>query len=743
MDRRKFLTHVMVTAPTLTVVGRWVTGTPAAAQDLAVPGPTLSDFYDLGDALVQASAPTMGPEFLTLEITEDGDAVFDLPRMEVGQGVQTMTALMIAEELSLPLEKVDVRLADARPELMFNQLTGGSYNARALYQPVSRLAATAREAMGAAASEQLGVPVSELTFADGNVVSPSGEHIPYGSLSQATMALRNPTAPDPKPVSDQTVLGTFAPRVDARDIVTGAKDYTLDIDVPGAKPTVIVHADQIRGTLASIDNLSEIESMSGIIGVTSFRAEPTSNLFDHPSPATTLNGEHTAIAIMGETFGHCLKAEEALQATWNPGTNAGRSDEDFWQDLRAASVPLVVPPLGQATIDGEFEFAGVAHAPMETMSAVADVRDDSATIWSGLKIPIPAQQEVAEVLGLPLDAVTVHVIASGGSFGRRLFHETAVEAALASKAFGRPAKVMWSRQQDTKHDRIRPHTFHQVRATHLSGTLLSFEHRFSGGSTNYAHGLGDALTSVGAHNPVTQYQLFQSIFNLQMTAPYDLGAITQVAHETDFHLNTGSWRSVYTGTSRTVEEIMIDEIATELGKDPVQFRIDRAKDDRLARCIEWVRDNGDWGRSMPAGTAQGFAANSEHRSHQACLVEIDTRGDEPRVTRAVMAADTGIPMNKAGIVGQMLSQLNDGISTILRASVHIEDGAIRESSFSDYLYARQRHYPPDVVTHVFDGIDGIEPGGFGEIGVPTTAGAVANAYARATGTKPRRFPINH
>lgn len=743
VDRRKFLTHVAVTAPTLTVVGRWVYGSSAAAQDVQIPGPTLSDYYDLGDALVSASAPTMGPAFVTLEVTEDGIARFAMPRMEVGQGVQTMVAMMIAEELEVGLDRVDVTLADARPELMFNQLTGGSYNARVFYQPVSRLAATAREAMKQAASEQLGVPVGDLGVADGAVVAPDGTQVPYGSLSQAAMALQNPLAPDPKPVSDQTMLGTPRPRVDARAIVTGQKEYTLDIDVPDAKPTVIVHSPQIRGTLRSLDNGDELRSMPGIIDVATFRADPISNIFDHPDPGPTLGDEHTVIAIMGETFGHCLAAEEAVQATWNPGTNAGMSDEDYWAQLRQNAIPVAAPPLGQSTIDGEFEFAHVAHAPMETMSAIADVRSDSATIWSGLKIPIPAQQEVAEVLGLPLDAVTVHVIASGGSFGRRLFHETAVEAALASQAFGRPAKVMWSRAQDTKHDRLRPATYHQIRATHLAGTLLSFEHRFSGGSTNFAHGLGDALTSVGAHNPVAQYGIFQSIFHLQMVAPYDLGAITQLANETEFYMNTGSWRSVYTGTSRTAEEIMIDEIAAEFDEDPVAFRMDRAKDDRLRRAIEWVANEGDWGRSMPAGAAQGFAANTEHRSHQAVLVEIDTRGEEPRVTKAVMAADCGIPMNPAGIEGQMLSQLNDGIATVLRASIHIDDGAVRESSFGDYLYGRQAHYPPEVVTHVFEGTEGVEPGGFGEIGVPTTAGAIANAYARATGTKPRRFPINH
>jgi isoquinoline 1-oxidoreductase subunit beta len=779
MDRRRFITTVVKGATTLTIAGRFVGGTPAAAQlpglpglpgvpglpdgllDVtAVPGPTASDFYDLGDALVQAAAPTN--ILLTLEITEDGGARFELPRMEVGQGIDTTIAMMIADELGVDLSKVTVVLADARPELFFNQLTGGSYNVRNYYQPVRRMAATAREAMVAEASRQLGVPAHQLTAAGGVVAAPGGAAIPYGSLSQATAAMSRPLDAEAKPVSEHTLLGTPTGRTDGPAIVTGQKVFALDVPLEGAVPTLSVHPPTIRATIVSAD-LDAIRAMPGIRHAELIRAVPHAG-YGEAVGEWFLSTNPTAIVIGADTFGHALAAEQAIKdgtiaVAYTPGPQAGRGDDEIWADIRALTPPTSPDIPGVESITREFEFAHVAHAPMETMSATASVTDTSAEVWSGLKIPIPAQQEISELLGLPITAVTVHVVPSGGSFGRRLFHEAALEAALASRAFGNvPVKLMWSRAEDMKNDRLRPATYHKITSTRSGSTLLSFEHRFGSGATTFSHGLGDALSSVGAHDPLTQQGVAQSIFTLQMTAPYDLGVITQVLNEVDLDMNTGSWRSVYTGTGRTVEEIVIDEIAAELGVDPLDLRLQTAKEEGLRRCLEWLRTDGGYGRpDLPAGTVQGIAGNSEHRSNMACLVEMVALppGSDPfdpdnefpvRVTRAAMAFDAGIVMNPLGLEAQLISGLNDGIATILRASIHIVDGAVRESAFSDFKYPRQRHSPLDVAVHVFpsnaEDAD-VEPGGAGEISVPTTAGAVANAYARLSGAPVRRFPVNH
>lgn len=418
------------------------------------------------------------------------------------------------------------------------------------------------------------------------------------------------------------------------------------------------------------------------------------------------------------------------------------SDQDFADDFRTRAIPLT-PGLGDTVVDLEIDWAHYAHAPMETMDAVCRINDDgSYEIFAGHKIPQPAQQEIAEQLLMLPTQVTVHCVDAGGSFGRRLFHETSLEAAMAAQAFGRSVKLMWTRDQDTKTDRLKPACLTQHRMVATGGVVTELQTRYTGGETNLSHGFGDVLTSVGAHDPTTQIGVGQSIWLTQMSAPYNFGLTSQLLMEIDYNMLTGSWRSVYTQPGRGGEEMIAELMADALGEDPIEFRIRHAKSDRLKEVCAWIRDNGDYGRSLPAGVAQGFAANSEHRGHMACLVEVDTRGERPKVTRAVMASDNGIPFNPSGIEGQMLGGLNDAIATALQAGIHIDDGAVRESSFSDYFYTRAADFPRDVTMHVFPAREGAGPSGFGEGMVPTCLGAIANALFHATGTMPTRFPIN-
>ena len=340
MDRRKFLVGVAVAAPTLTVTGRWVVGEPAAAQvpglpglpggeggGPVIPGPTPSDFYDLGDALAQASAPTM--VLLSMSMGEDGRPSFKVPRQEVGQGLNTMCAMFIAEELGLTPDQVDVSLEDARFDLVANQLTGGSYNARALYQPVSKLAAGMRTALLAAAAREMGVSAADLSLDNGRVVGPTGAFMSFGQLSpiaaamspeewaqidglpglpdlggglpgledlplgeltgvpggptQQLMAASRPQDPAAKPVSEHTVLGTRQTRLDARDIATGQKRYAIDLDFEDCVPTVALHSPRVRSALVSFDNEEEIRGMPGVIDVATIRAIPTLGLGEDPN----------------------------------------------------------------------------------------------------------------------------------------------------------------------------------------------------------------------------------------------------------------------------------------------------------------------------------------------------------------------------------------------------------------------------------------------------------------------------
>ncbi|WP_020117459.1 xanthine dehydrogenase family protein molybdopterin-binding subunit [Streptomyces canus] len=720
--RRRFLTY-LVAAPALAVATRFgVEAYAPGSADAAIPTPPApADLVDLGDLLILAGKPTA--DMLVLSVDEDGGVDFRLPREEVGQGLTTAVAMLVAEELDTPLDRVRVHLEDARPELLFNQLTGSSNAVRSLYDPVRRTAAAARARMVAAAARQWGLKASELTVRAGVVVAPDGRTASYGSLTTAaaTLDLGSLTV-TPKKESEHTLVGTPTSRIDARALVTGSHPYTLDLDVPGAKPCMVRRPPTINGTVTSVGNEAAVRAMPGVVDVV---------VID------------SGVAVVAETFGQALDGKNALEVTWGGGTVDTLSDSDIRARLKAATPSLDLLGALVRKVDTEFDFAFASHAPLETNSAVADVRPDRAEIWSGLKSPIVAQAAIAQAVGLPVSKVTVHVMQSGGSFGRRLFYDAALEAAVVSKKSGRPVRLMWSRIDDMRHGRMRPATHHRVRATYAAGQVLTFQHRVAAVETDFRHGLGDAVTAAAASLPtgLGNATFAQTLFLTTVKSPYDFGVTTQTLTEVPLRMHTGSWRSVYSANTRGAEEIVVDELAARLGKDPVDFRRSFLKTDRQRAVLDRAATEGDWGRELPDGWAQGIGFHEEYKSCTACLVEIDaTDPKKPRVARAVIVADVGRVINPRGLEAQLLGGLTDAISTTLRAGLHIDKGLPLEGSYSQFHYARQKDAPKDVRIHVIEGAG--EPGGAGELGVPAAVGAVANAYARATGTKPRSFPVN-
>ncbi|WP_327730582.1 molybdopterin-dependent oxidoreductase [Streptomyces sp. NBC_00487] len=721
-SRRRFLTY-LVAAPTLAVatkIGLDVYD-PGSAEAAIPTLPAPADLVDLGDLLILAGAPTAN--MLVLSVDEEGVAHFRLPREEVGQGLTTAVAMLVAEELDTPLDRVRVELDDARPELLFNQLTGSSNSIRSLYDPVRHTAAAARARMVRAAARQWGLDASELTVRQGVVVAPDGRTASYGSLSAAAASLDlGSLVVTTKKESEHTLVGTPTSRIDARALVTGKQVYTLDLDVPGAKPCMVRRPPTINGTVKAVNNEPAVRAMPGVLDVVTI---------------------DSGVAVVAETFGQALDGKEALDVTWGPGSVDALSDDGIRARLKTATPSLDVLGLLVKKVEGEFDFAFASHAPLETNSAVADVREDRAEIWSGLKSPIVAQAAIAKAVGLPVSEVKVHVVQSGGSFGRRLFYDAALEAAVVSKKSGRPVRLMWSRIDDMRHGRMRPATHHRVRATYAAGQVLTFQHQVAAVETDFRHGLGDAVTAAAASLPsgVGNATFAQTLFLTTVKSPYNFGVTTQTLTEVPIRMHTGSWRSVYSANTRGAEEIIVDELAAKLGKDPVDFRREFLKTARHRAVLAKVAEAGDWGRSLPDGWAQGVGFHDEYKACTACLVEIDaTDPKKPRVTKAVIAADVGRVINPRGLEAQLLGGLTDAISTTLRAGLHIDEGLPLEGSYSQFHYARQKDSPKDVEIFVIEGAD--EPGGAGELGVPAAVGAVANAYARATGTKPRRFPVN-
>jgi isoquinoline 1-oxidoreductase beta subunit len=706
-SRRKFVVYSLA-ASTLTVAAPL--GCDAAPAEGAEP--TAAAPRRPSDVLVTGA----DEEMLVLEVTEANKIVVRLPRVEVGQGVTTAVAMMIAEELDARLADVDIPLADARAK--GNQFTGGSSSVSSLYGPARELAALARAKLVTAAARRWHLPARYLRTRDTRVIAPDGRSATFGSLTASAARITRPAVSSkPKPASRHRVIGRPTTRIDARDIVTGKAKYAGDLAVAGAKPTVVARPPTLGGRLVSVDSRAA-RAMPGVHAVVKVAG---------------------GVAVVAESFHHAFQARDALRITWAPGPLAALSDAAIRSRLRAAVPRLGNPPGGTAQTEGEFEFAFVGHAPMEVLTAVADVRAGHAEIWFSSQTPMDARDSIASAVGLPASKVKVHVVRGGGSFGRRLNHDAAIEAALISKAAGRPVKLMWSRADDIRHGRMRPASHHRIRASHARGRVVAFTHVTASVSESYE---GQNLSAQGNTGITVTPAVAPASGPLPSDSGlYNFGRVSGDSGSVELAMPLGAWRSVDSGTMRTAEEIVVDEVARSLGKDPIAFRRTTLRNKAVKAVLDKVADAGHWGRELPAGRAQGVAVHEEYGSCVACLVEIDaTDPKDPRVTKVVMAADVGTAVNPRGLEAQLMGTAIDGISTVLQAGLHIDRGAVRESSYADFHYARQRHAPLRFEAHIMPSRR--EPGGAGELGVPAAAGAVANAYARATGSRPRRFPLN-
>jgi isoquinoline 1-oxidoreductase beta subunit len=728
LRRRRFLAYLLA-APTLAVAVQWLDPQRADAAVPTLPQP--EEIFDLGDLQNLAAAPTAN--LVSVQVNPDGTAEFAVPRAEVGQGITTAVAMMVAEEMDLPLDKVRVTLADARPELLMNQLTGGSNSVRSIYTPVRTAAAIARQRLVATAAKQWGTTPSALTTKNGVISGPSGRTATYASLAVAAASAKVEAATAQlKSTADFTILGTPQNRIDARDAVTGRKTFGMDLQVPNAKPTMVRRPPTINGTVRAVNNTAAVLAMPGVTDV-----------------AVVSHG----VAVRADTFGQCIDGLRALDVTWGPGTVDGESDETVLAKLKAAELPMVVPGLLTEVLDAEFTFAFASNSPLEPDNAIADVREDSAEIWSSLKVPIVAQEDIAARLGLPVGAVKVHVAQGGGSFGRHLFHDVAAEAAEISQKMGKPVKLMWSRTDDFRQGRTHPMCTSRVRVTYALGNVVSYEQRHTSVQTEFSHGLGEMLTSFAAKLPIAGNLGFaESIFELTQSSPYDFGVTTQLLNEIPLKFNTGSMRNIYSPNVVTAQELVVDRLAAKMGKDPVTFRRSFLRDARLKAVFEKAVAIGQWGRALPAGMAQGIAVHAEYQGAVCCLVEIDCRPETvnrpitdgvtgPRVTKALVVVDPGFAVNPRGLEAQMIGGVNDGIALALTSSLHIKDGLPLEGSWDNYFYTRQWNTPLDM--QVVIAPSGGNPSGAGELGVAPAMAAVACAYARAVGTMPTSFPINH
>jgi isoquinoline 1-oxidoreductase subunit beta len=736
ISRRRFVGY-LIAGPTLVAAAELGLAEQAKAS---IPTAQPVDLYDLSDLLTDATRPTAN--LITVTVNSDGTASFAMPRAEVGQGITTACAMTIAEELELPVSKVNVTLADARPELVWNQITGGSNTMHSIFTPVRVAAAIARGALLEAAAIELGSTVAQLTAKDGVISAPGGASVTYGELSAKAAASQTQTASAQlKSTSQFSVVGKPQKRVDALDIVTGRKRFAMELNVPNAKPTMVCRPPTINGSAQSVTNLAAVKAMPGVTDVAVI-----------PHSRDVAGG----VAVRADTFGQCIDAIRALQVVWGPGPADGKSDATVLADLKKAELPMPPPVnLLAKTLDQRFTFHFRPGDPLETNCAIADVRPGSAEVWSSLKNPIWTQEQIALTLGLPVSSVKCHVAQGGGSFGRHLFSDAAFEAVAISKAMGKPVKLMWHRTDNFRQGRVHPMITSRVRALYLGGNVLTFDQRNTGVANDLHHGVGELISAKLGEPALGNLGYAQTFFNLTANVPYNFGVVTQLLNEIydPGVFNTSSVRNVYSPEVTTPRELMVDQLAKAMGQDPYQFRRSFIREARMRAVLDKVAQVGSWGRAMPAGTAQGLGIHREYKGYCACLVEIDCRPATvnrkvvdaftgPRVTKVVCAIDVGLPINPLGLEAQMMGGIIDGLGQVLTYSLHLKDGHFLEGSWDNAFYTRQWNTPPEIQVIVMPPTTD-DPGGAGEFAVAPSMAATACAYARATGTLPTSFPVNH
>jgi len=735
VSRRRFIGY-LIAGPTLIAAAPQFIAPAAARAAIATHQPV--DDYDLSDLLNEAAAPTSG--LITVVVNKDGTVSFALPRAEVGQGITTAVAMTIADEIGIALDLVNITLADARPELNWNQLTGGSNTMHSIFYPVRAAAAIAKDQLLAAAANILQEPPDDLSVVGDQIQASNGKSVSIGEL--ATRAAVTKTRQVSTTLSSNyTLVGTPQRRIDALDIVTGRKQFAMDLQIPNALPTMVCRPPTINGSAKQVINLATVKRMPGVTDVV---------LIPHTQYVAG------GVAVRAQTFGQCIDAVRALEVTWEPGPTADLSDADVKQELVKTQLPLLPALPGVKTLEQSFTFYFRPGDPLEPNCAVANVTKDSAEVWSSLKSPIWAKEQLVTILGLPLEAISVHVAQGGGSFGRHLFADAAFEAAAISQAMGKPVKLMWHRTDNFRQGRTHPMAVSTVRVQYSGGDVLALDQSHASVATDFSMGFGEIISAMFATLPETNSLGYsQTIFNLTQQVPYNFGVVAQVLNEAYAYdtFNTGSTRNIYSPDVVTAIELIVDQLAAEMRTDPLAFRRAFVRDPRLLAVLNKVAQAGSWGRPMPAGTAQGVALHGEYKGACACLVEIDCRPATvnrkiedaftgPRVTKVVIAVDVGLAINPLGLEAQMIGGAMDGIAHALTYSLHLKDGHFLEGSWDNAYYTREWNVPLDVEVIVMPPTTD-KPGGAGELGVAPVMAATACAYARATATMPTEFPVNH
>ncbi len=699
-----------------------------------------------------------------VSIRPDDTVQITVHRPEMGQGIRTSLALVVADELEAEWSRIRVTQAPADESRYGSQDTDGSRSMRHFFEPMRRVGAAARMMLAGAAAARWGVPVSEVVAERQEVLHrASGRRLSYGDLAAA--AMREPVpAPQQVRLKDPAqfrYIGQSSTRsIDGADIVTGRAIYGIDTRLEGMLYAVVARPTVLGGKLVHYEAEEALAVPGGVRGVES----PA-----HPLPAQyyPLGG----VALLARNTWAAIKGREALKLRWEDGANASYDSRRFESVLRAAvrRPGKVVRNDGDALtalresgkrLEAEYYLPFLAHASMEPPAATARILEGRCEVWAPVQAPQATRDLVSGLLGMKESDVTVHITLLGGAFGRKSMPDFAGEAALLSRAMrGAPVRVMWTREDDIRHDYYEAVALQYLQAAlGPDGLPLAWLHRSAAPTENAtfeAGAEGEDQTEYGMGMVNVPYR----IPNIRLEIP-PVAAYTRI----------GWFRSVYNIAHGFAIQSFIDELAHAAGRDPREYQLEligpprridpRSLSDnwnygespllypldagRLRAVIERATAAAGWGRTLPKGRGLGLAATYSFMSYAAAVIEVrvGARG-EIVIPRIDIAFDCGPQINPDRIRAQLEGACIMGLTGALHGEITFEAGRVQQSNFNDYPVLRMPDAPREIRIHLQPSGFGVPLGGVGEPGLPPIAPALCNAIVAATGRRRRRLPIGN
>jgi isoquinoline 1-oxidoreductase subunit beta len=689
-----------------------------------------------------------------LELSANGDVKIWCGKSEIGQGVRTSLPMIVAEELCCDWRRVQVVQADLDPKYG-NQLTGGSLSVRTSYDNLRKAGAAGREVLISAAVAQWNVSRSECRAESGFIIhTPSQRKLAFEKLIAAASALPPPADPPLKNSSEFILIGKPTRRTDSFAKVTGSAKFGLDTRVPGMLVASVERCPMYGGTPRRF-NADEVKSAPHVRAVIEVKSVHLTHQFGETSGPGSRNYSCSGVAVVADSTWAAMQARKLLKVEWNEPSVSSESTASLREKmLRLASEPGTiirndgdfdkVHPTAAKKVDAVYEVPFLAHAAMEPVNCTAHFRSDSCELWAPTQIPGAAADSVASALGIPRDHVKVHVPFIGGGFGRRLIQDYAVEAALISRDIGAPVQVVWSREDDIRHDFYRPAACHVLQAgLDAQGQILSWRHRGSSPSIEtFYNGTGISQQASAQVDSLDFPALFIPNFRLEF----------RVAES---GMPLGYWRSVDASGNQFVVSSFFDEAAHAAGRDPLEFLLaalgpprkipigngDILDVGRRRAVIELAAEKSGWHKPLAAGRGRGIAATFGWGSYVAQVAEVtcDAKNGALRIDRVVCVIDCGMAINPLSVKAQMEGAVNFGLAQALKSEITVSNGRVEQSNFHDYEVLRMSNAPREIEFHIVPSME--PPGGCGEPGVPPAAPALANAIFAATGKRIRHLPI--